>query len=171
MPPFSNLIYYIKQLTIYQIILKYKTVKPLDLLDYNRDRAFEELNKYCGYEYYGRKHLENVFTAFVQLYWLPKKFNVDKRTSHLSSMIVSGQMTWEEALKELELPIYDEIMMDKYIRIIKDKTNISDAEFDRIMNSPSHSHDEFKKEINTFSYKIIKIIWRIMRILPMYKNI
>ena len=72
--------------------------KPLNYIDYNRERAFRELKEFCGFEYYGRKHLENKFTAFLQLRWLPEKFGVDKRLSHLSSMIVSGQMTREDAL-------------------------------------------------------------------------
>ncbi len=71
--------------------------RPLNYIDYNRERAFKELEEFCGFEYYGRKHLENILTAFIQLYWLPKKFGVDKRSSHMSSMIVSGQMTREEA--------------------------------------------------------------------------
>lgn len=96
-----------------------KELRLLNYIDYNRDRAFHELSDFCGFEYYGRKHLENILTAFIQLYWLPRKFKTDKRTSHLSSMIVSGQMTREQALKELEEPLYDEKMMDGYISIIK----------------------------------------------------
>lgn len=79
-------------------------LRLLNLIDYNRRRAIQELHDFCGFEYYGRKHLENILTAFLQLYWLPKKFGVDKRTSHLSSMIISGQMTREKALLELEEP-------------------------------------------------------------------
>ncbi len=48
-------------------LLKIKTVRPLDYIDYNRARAFRELKEYCGFEYYGRKHLENMLTAFAQL--------------------------------------------------------------------------------------------------------
>ena len=123
-----------------------KTLRPLNLVDYNRNRAFKELKDFCGFEYYGRKHLENILTAFVQLYWLPKKFGVDKRTSHLSSMIVSGQMTREEALKELAEPMYDEAMMNAYIAIIKKKIGISDSEFDAIMKEPPHQHTEYKTD-------------------------
>jgi len=128
----------------YKIFKGFHFVRPLNYVEYNRDRAFEELKQFCQFEYYGRKHLENIFTAFLQLYWMPKKFGVDKRTSHLSSMIVSGQMTREEALKEYEKPLYDEQMMDQYIQIIKEKLQISDGEFDEIMKSPVHRHDEYK---------------------------
>lgn len=117
--------------------------RPLNYINYNRDKAFQELKDFCGFEYYGRKHLENILTAFIQLYWFPKKFGVDKRTSHLSSMIVSGQMTREEALHEMEEPIYDKKLMDEYISFIKNKLNITDEEFDILISAPVHQHEEY----------------------------
>ena len=128
-------------------ILGLKTLRPLNFIDYNRDRAFRELNDFCGFEYYGRKHLENILTAFIQLYWLPKKFGVDKRTSHLSSMIISGQMTRQEALRELEEPMYDEKIMADYVKIVKEKIGISDGEFEQYMAAPVHQHDEYRTEV------------------------
>ena len=127
-------------------MLGVQTLKPLNYIDYNRDRAFRELYDFCGFEYYGRKHLENALTAFIQLCWFPKKFGVDKRTSHLSSMIVSGQMTREEALAEYAQPLYEEAQMAEYIRLIKEKLNITDAEFDQIMAAPTHQHEEYATE-------------------------
>ena len=133
------------------------TLLPLNFIDYNRDRAFEELKEFCGFEYYGRKHLENELTAFIQLYWLPKKFGVDKRTSHLSSMIASGQMTREEALKELQEPMYDEALMSQYIKHIKANMGISDAEFNKIMAAPTHQHTEYKTDwVSKILRKFIK---------------
>lgn len=102
--------------------------------------------EFCDFKYYGSKHLENVLTAFIQLYWLPKKFGVDKRSSHLSSMIVSGQMTREEAMAEMQKPAYDKELMDEYISIIKKNLGIDDEEFDEIMNSPTHQHTEYRTE-------------------------
>ncbi len=127
-----------------QYALGIQSPRPLNNIDYNRRRAFQELKDFCGFEYYGRKHLENVFTAFAQLKWFPEKFGVDKRTSHLSSMIVSGQMTREEALLELAEPMCDEGMMAEYIAKIKEKLQISDEEFDRIMAAPAHDHSEYR---------------------------
>ena len=132
------------------------TLRPLNYIDYNRDRAFKELYDFCGFEYYGRKHLENILTAFVQLFWFPKKFKVDKRSSHLSSMIVSGQMTREEALKELAEPLYDDKMMKKYIDIIKEKIGITEDEFTEIMNSSPHRHEDYKYD--KFSILLRKFI-------------
>lgn len=135
--------------------------RPLNWVDYNRDRAFAELKDFCDFEYYGAKHLENIFTAFVQLYWFPRKFGVDKRTSHLSSMIVSGQMTREEALEQLQKPLYDEAMMDEYIRIVKEKLKISDAEFEQIMAAPAHEHTEYRCSIPlTIGSKLYRAVKR-----------
>ena len=119
---------------------------PLNYIDYNRERAFRELREFCGFAYYGRKHLENKFTAFLQLYWLPRKFGVDKRSSHLSSMIVSGQMTREEALAEIAQPICDEAVMAEYITEIKQNMHLSDEEFEKIMAAPVHQHTDYKTD-------------------------
>lgn len=140
---------------LYKMVYGIQTVKPLNYVDYNRDRAFEELKDFCGFEYYGSKHLENILTAFVQLYWFPKKFGVDKRTSHLSSMIISGQMTRDEALEILSQPMYDETLMNSYIDYIKKKMNISDAEFNNIMSSPTHQHTEYKCIRDNLLYRIL----------------
>lgn len=131
-------------------------LRPLNYIDYNRERAFKELKDFCDFEYYGRKHLENILTAFIQLYWFPRKFGVDKRTSHLSSMIVSGQMTREEALKELSEPLFDEKIMGEYINLIKSRLGISDIEFDEIMKAPAHQHTDYKTD--KFSVLIRQLI-------------
>ncbi len=120
--------------------------RPLNYIDYNKDRAFAELKEFCGFEYYGRKHLENIFTAFLQTYWLPKKFGVDKRSSHLSSMIVSGQLSREKALELLEEPLYDEAQIELYIKYICEQMNIDRDYFDKIMRDTPHEHEEYKTD-------------------------
>lgn len=147
-----------------QYLLGIKSPRPLNYIDYNRDKAIKELRDVCGFEYYGRKHLENILTAFIQCYWFPKKFGVDKRTSHLSSMIVSGQMTREEALSNLKEPLYDVKMMDQYIRLIKGKLNISDREFEEIMNAPVHQHTEYQTEDEKImGFSILKKLYYALR--------
>ncbi|MBU8880779.1 N-acetyl sugar amidotransferase [Bacillus sp. FJAT-29790] len=117
---------------------------PLNFIDYNRERAINELNELCGFNYYGGKHYENIFTKFFQTYYLPKKFNIDKRTSHLSSLIISGQITREDALKELEKPLYDDEEMDKDIEYILSYLEMKRKDFNKIMNEPPRKHDEYK---------------------------
>lgn len=108
-----------------QKLLRIETLRPLNLIEYNREKALGELSDFCGYEYYGQKHLENTLTKFIQTYWFYHKFGVDKRRSHLSSMIISGQLNREEALAELKLPIYDDNEMQKEIKNICHILNIS----------------------------------------------
>ena len=61
-------------------------------------------------------------------------------------MIVSGQITREDALKELSKPMYEENIMREYIKIIKSRLCISDEEFKDIMSAPTHSHSEYKTD-------------------------
>lgn len=137
-------------------LLGIKTPQPLDYIDYNRARAFKELQDFCGFEYYGRKHLESILTAFTQLYWFPKKFGVDKRTSHLSSMIVSGQITREEALREYSEPLYNEKQLNEYIDFVKEHMEISDSELEKIMEAPIHMHEEYRVEDSRILYRLLR---------------
>jgi len=129
-----------------RILFNIETPRPLNYIEYNRKRALNELSEFCGFEYYGRKHLENTLTKFIQVYWFYHKFGVDKRRSHLSSMIISDQMTREEALEELQLPIYEANEMKKEIEMICNALNISNEEFEKVMKSPSRQHTDYKTD-------------------------
>ena len=124
-------------------ILKIESPRPLDLIDYNRDRAMSELSDYCGFQYYGSKHLENDLTKFIQQYWFYNKFNVDKRTSHLSSMVVSGQMTRLDALKQYEAPLYTNADMEVTIDTVLNKLGMSKIEFNKIMSEKPYQHFDY----------------------------
>lgn len=128
---------------------------PLNFVDYNRERAFQELKNFCGFEYYGSKHLENYFTAFLQLYWLPQKFGVDKRTSHLSSMIVSGQMTRDEALAELAQPPVSTEWLENTVAVVKKQMGFSDEEFELLMAQPAHRHKDYRWERAPITFKML----------------
>lgn len=130
-------------------VLHIQSLRPLNYIDYNRDRALTELKEFCGFEYYGSKHLENTLTKFIQTWWFYNRYGVDKRRSHLSSMIVSGQMTREEALKELEKPIYDENEMKSEISEILKQLNISEQEFEEILKHPPKQHTDYKIDFIT----------------------
>lgn len=125
-------------------ILHLKTVTPLDYIDYNKERAIKELHDFSGFEYYEAKHLENVLTKVVQLVWFKEKFKVDKRTSHLSSLIISGQLSRDEALNLYNQPAYDKDQMEKDMAFVLNKLQISREEFDRILQSPPKQHTDYK---------------------------
>lgn len=132
------------------MVIGIKTLAPLNYIEYTREKAFKELGEYCGFEYYGRKHLENHLTAFLQTCWLPEKFNADKRRSHLSSLIVSGQMTRDEALRELSEPQYDPEYMDEVKQMMAANMGVTVEEIDKLVQAPPHQHDEYKTDkLNT----------------------
>ena len=54
------------------IFYKQKFIRPVWYIDYNKERAREELIKRTGWKYYGGHHLENMASAFAHKFWLPK---------------------------------------------------------------------------------------------------
>lgn len=98
----------------YKWIKGIRTVYLLDYLDYNRNASGEMLAKEYGWGDVGQKHEESQFTKWHMNFYLFKKFGIDKRKAHYSSMIVSGQMTRDEALARLEeSPEYPELGLER----------------------------------------------------------
>ncbi len=127
----------------YPFIKRMKTIRPLNFMPYIKSEALQELKEKVGYKEYARKHGESIFTKFYQNYWLPMKFGYDKRRPHLSSLIVSGQMTRDEALLELNKPLYEqkELLEDK--EYVAKKLGVNNEEFEKILAMPSHSYQDF----------------------------
>lgn len=152
-------------------LFKIRTITPLDYIDYNRDRAFQELEEFCGFRYYGSKHLENTLTKVIQLYYFPRKFAVEKRRSHLSSMIISEQITREDALEKLAMPLYDEQEMENDIEFVLSKLKLSRKEFEELLKQEPRQHNYYKTslyiKLKAFYFKVgskIKQIFRKLRI-------
>lgn len=121
-----------------------RTILPLNLMPYDKNMALSELVDKVGYKPYRRKHGESIFTRFFQNYYLPQRFGYDKRKPHLSSMILSGQMTRDEAMVALQEPLYepDELMAD--IQYFCKKLRISEAEFSQFMSVPLRDAKDFR---------------------------
>ncbi|WP_233500474.1 N-acetyl sugar amidotransferase [Bordetella bronchiseptica] len=127
----------------YPLILGMRTVRPLNFMPYDKTEAVKYLQDTIGYRPYARKHGESIFTKFFQNYYLPTKFGYDKRRPHLASLVVSGQMTREEALRALEEPLYDPQELAEDIGYFCKKLQIDRAEFDQIMAAPIHHYTDF----------------------------
>lgn len=139
-------------------------VYPLNMIDYRFEQVLSELQEFCGYDYYGGKHHESVLCRFMQCWYLPVKFGVDKRKSHLSSMIVSGQMTREAALEQLKHSGYASQELEEYDRnTLAEFMGISREEFDAIVNLPPRSHDEYPKSF--LSSKLIPFLLKYRKFL------
>ena len=132
---------------IYARTTKFEVRKPLNLLAYNKKEVKLIIEKELNWVDYGGKHYESVFTRFYQGYILPTKFKVDKRKAHLSNLIFSGQLTKEEALKELETEIYPSVLFKKDLDFVLKKLNFSNESFEAYIHAPLASHHEFRSSL------------------------
>jgi N-acetyl sugar amidotransferase len=132
-----------KKYILYPRILRIRTYSPLDWINYNKQEAKTFMTKELGWRDYGGKHYESKFTKFFQAHYLPEKFGYDKRKAHLSSLIVSGQLSREEALEELKQPLYNPIELQEDRDYFVKKLGITLEEYERIMQLPVHSYSEF----------------------------
>lgn len=115
----------------------------LNYVDYDKKDAKRVLQERLGWRDYGGKHFESVYTRFYQGYILPRKFGYDKRRSHLSSLICSGQMTRAEALEELEQELYPIEMQNEDRKYVMKKFNLTEEGFAEIMNLPRKSYWDY----------------------------
>ena len=126
-----------------QIIYGVKGIKQERLLyyiDMPKEDKKKMLHSLYGWKDYGGHHLENVYTAFIGQYVLPKKFGIDKRRVRLSGEIRSGKITKAEALKQLE----DVTELDPSLREkVRDKLGMSEVVFKVMMGKDAKTYKEF----------------------------
>ncbi|MCY7411243.1 MAG: N-acetyl sugar amidotransferase [Chitinophagales bacterium] len=139
-----------------------KFINPLNLIDYRKEEAKKLLEKDYGWRDYGSKHFENIFTRFYQGYILPVKFGVDKRKSHYSTLICSGQMKREEALELVKHPPYhDQQLMEEDQRFLLKKLGMSEDDFAVFMKQPIRSHDDFPSYLHL--YRSLRPVIKLVR--------
>lgn len=145
----------------YILFNKVKWISFLDYFDYKKDDAIEILRKKYNFKPYPYKHYESVFTRFYQGYILPRKFGVDKRKLHYSTLIISKQLNRSHALKELEespYPSKEMLEIDK--EYFLKKINWTEKKFDNYLNKPEKSHLSYpsEKKLYDFGLKIYKFL-------------
>jgi aminotransferase len=150
----------------FPFITKMLTHRPLEWFEYNKEEAKEILMRELGWRDYGGKHYESTFTKFFQAHYLPEKFGYDKRRAHLASLVLSRQISRDDALSELQEPLYhaDELETDK--RYWLKKLGISSHEFNEVMHQEpkfysNYPNNEKRTEVVK---KLIKIVARLRRI-------
>ena len=146
-------------------IKKIKLIRPLDFFPYNKDEAMKTLIDKFGFQEYPQKHFESRFTRFYESYWLPKKFGYDTRKVQYSSLILTNQMTREDALKKLKQPAYDPETINQDFEYIATKLEISKEELESYMDAPNKSYKDYKSQ-----EKIYKIGAMIMRLLGLKRG-
>lgn len=128
-----------------------RIIWPLNYIDYNKANATKILEKELGWKSYENKHYENRFTRFYEGWWLPQKFGYDKRRCYDSSLILSGQMTREEALQDLNHQPYAGEIVAQDKKYICEKLHILESELDEYFKLPNKTYRDYKN-----SYGVIK---------------
>ena len=128
----------------YRYVRGIRLVRILDHVDYVRAKAEETLAREIGWQSYGGKHNESLYTRFFQSYILPRKFGLDKRRRHLAALVCCGQLPRSEALELLAQPPYpDQEALERDTAEVLDKLGLSTEEFERIMQQPVRPDREF----------------------------
>jgi len=131
------------QLWEYTHVQNIKFIKLLEYQPYILEEAIRTLQEKLGWRYYGKKHFESVFTRFYQGYILPVKFKIDKRRAHLSNLVISGQMSREQALEEIDKAPYSPEQLAEDQEFVLKKLGLSPEAFEAIMNLPVRAHTDF----------------------------
>lgn len=123
-----------------------KVVRPLNMVEYDKAAAVELLSEKFGWQPYPQKHFESRFTRFYEGYWLPKKFGFDTRKVQYSSLIVTGQMTRQEALDKLKFPALDEATVRQEFEYVANKLEISTTELQGYFDAPNKTYRDYKSQ-------------------------
>lgn len=150
----------------YRYILGMKVFKPLNLVPYIKNEVEAFLFEKYGWESFQHKHHESRFTRFYEDYWLPKKFGFEKRRAHFSSLILTGQMTRDQALKRISKPELSEEFLDKEFEYVADKLDLTKKDLQDIFDGPNKTYKDYKNKIG-----IIKAGSRIMTKMGLEKRL
>lgn len=123
-----------------------KVVRPLNMVEYDKAAAVQLLTEKFGWQPYPQKHFESRFTRFYEGYWLPKKFGFDTRKVQYSSLIVTGQMTRQEALEKLKTPALDDTTVRQEFEYVANKLEISTAELQGYLDAPNKTYRDYKSQ-------------------------
>ena len=139
-------------------VLGVKTLKPLNLVEFTKKDMVDTLVKEYGYEPYGQKHFEDLLTKFLEGYWMPKRFGHDIRRAQLSSLVVTGQMTRDEALKILEQPPVTEEEGQAMFKEVAKRLEISEEELQKFFEMPK-CQEKFKSQEKLYNFGIRLYEW------------
>lgn len=150
----------------YRYVLGMKVFKPLNLVPYNKKEVEKFLFEKFGWESFQHKHHESRFTRFYEDFWLPKKFGYEKRRAHFSSLILTGQMTRDEALERISKPEMSEEFLKKEFEYVAHKLDLTTEELQTIFDAPNKTFNDYKNKM-----RIIKLGSKVMQKLGLEKRL
>jgi len=138
----------------HKVYLKYvkgiNVVKLLNYIPFFKAEAIALLIEEYDWKPYPQKHYESRFTKFYEGYWLPERFGYDTRKVQFSSLILTDQMTREDALGKIKLPAYNPATIDQEFTYVATKMGISSDELRQYFNLPKKYYWDYKNHQNLF---------------------
>lgn len=122
-------------------------LKPLNCLSYDKEAAKAELIRLYDWRDYGGKHHESRFTKFYEQIYLPRKYGFDKRRQHLSSLVVSDQLTRARALQQVEEVVVDAVAVRRDTRYVAKKLGITASELEELLAMPPKPHADYPNQL------------------------
>ena len=155
--PFSSAFYHKLYLRYFRGI---KVIKPLNYINYIKKDAMQLMSNLYDWKPYPQKHFESRFTRFFEGYWLPTRFGFDMRRVDLSSLILTEQITRDQALQELKKPSFDRDLIDQDFNYIAKKLNIDSKNLKKFHEMPKKYWMDYKNmnKIFKISEKVLHII-------------
>jgi N-acetyl sugar amidotransferase len=136
----------------YRYILGMKVFKPLNHIPYIKVDAEKLLMDKFGWEPFQHKHHESRFTRFFEDFWLPRKFGYDKRRAHFSSLILTSQMTRDEALLRIAKPELPEDFLEKEFDYVADKLDLTRDELHEIFVGENKTFHHYNSKIKLIGF-------------------
>ena len=141
--PITNILWH-------KVVLHYlrgiRVSRPLDMMVYKKEDATRLLEEKYGYQRYPQKHFESRFTRFYEGYWLPTRFGFDTRKVQLSSLILTGQLTREEALDIIKCPAMTPDQIRKEFEYVAAKLDMSTGELEGYLKMPLRSYRDYPSQ-------------------------
>lgn len=144
----------------YQQMLGMKVLKPLNSFPYIKKDAEDFLEKNYGWQRFKHKHHESRFTRFYEDYWLPRRFGFDKRRAHFSSLILTGQMTRDEAMDRISKPELDKQTLKQEFEYVAHKLGLTVNELQQIFEQPVKSYKDYrnKRQIISLGTRVLTLL-------------
>ncbi len=152
----------------YNYLLGMKVVKPLNYVPYIKADAEYLLFEKFGWQKFQHKHHESRFTRFYEDFWMPKKFGYEKRRAHFSSLILTGQMSREEALTRISKPEMAEDFLNHEFEYVANKLDLSKEELQLIFEGQNKTYKDYKNKkwlfnIGTRALRFLGVEKRLIR--------
>lgn len=145
---------------VYRWLLGMRVLAPLNMVNYKKADAEKLLFDEYGWEAFQHKHHESRFTRFFEDYWLPQKFQYQKRRAHFSSLILTEQMGRDAAIERLKQPELSKKELQREFEYVAEKLDFTLEELKEIENAPNKTWAEYPNR-----RQIIDIGRRVYRVL------